>query len=80
MNIALIENKIKTPIKSLISGGMYVASITPFDENGDVDVYALQSVIEYVLAGGCDGYVVAGTTGEARSLNTKERTVLLCFP
>jgi len=42
-----------------------------------VDETALESLVEHVIAGGIDGLVLCGTTGEFASLSTAEyRTVL----
>jgi 4-hydroxy-tetrahydrodipicolinate synthase len=51
--------------------GTYTALITPF-RNGAVDVSAFQSLIERQIAGGVDGIVPVGTTGESPTLDTKE--------
>ncbi|PCJ56099.1 MAG: hypothetical protein COA79_19960 [Planctomycetota bacterium] len=68
----------QTPTKiNKITGGMYVASITPFNDKDEIDVDALLSSIEYCLGGGVEGFVIAGTTGEAHSLSLQERKILL---
>jgi 4-hydroxy-tetrahydrodipicolinate synthase len=51
--------------------GTYTALITPF-RNGAVDVSAFQSLIERQIAGGVDGIVPVGTTGESPTLDTQE--------
>ncbi|MBM3863205.1 MAG: 4-hydroxy-tetrahydrodipicolinate synthase [Verrucomicrobia bacterium] len=51
--------------------GTYTALITPF-RNGAVDVSAFQSLIERQIAGGVDGIVPVGTTGESPTLDTAE--------
>lgn len=56
-----------------VSGGLYVPLITPFDERDEVDLGAFRAIVEYVLAGGAEGLVVAGTTGEAHALSADER-------
>ena len=62
--------------ESSLTGGLYVALITPFDGNEDVDLDAFRAITEYVIAGGVDGLVVAGTTGEAHALTFDERQAL----
>ena len=52
--------------------GSIPAIVTPFKKNGDLDLEALDRIVEYQLAGGVDGIVVAGSTGEAATLNEEE--------
>lgn len=51
--------------------GTYTALITPF-RDGHVDVSAFQALIERQVAGGVDGIVPTGTTGESATLETDE--------
>jgi len=51
--------------------GSYTALITPF-RDGAVDVSALQALVERQIAGGVDGIVPCGTTGESPTLDTDE--------
>jgi 4-hydroxy-tetrahydrodipicolinate synthase len=52
--------------------GSYVALPTPF-KKGEVDYVALEHLIEWHVASGSDGLVLAGTTGEASTLTDGER-------
>ncbi|MCF7945642.1 MAG: 4-hydroxy-tetrahydrodipicolinate synthase [Spirochaetia bacterium] len=52
--------------------GLHTALITPFTENGDVDVWALQQIIEHQIEAGVDGLVPCGTTGESPTLSHQE--------
>lgn len=51
--------------------GTHTALITPF-RNGEVDVDAFEALIERQIAGGVDGIVPCGTTGESPTLGRKE--------
>jgi 4-hydroxy-tetrahydrodipicolinate synthase len=51
--------------------GTYTALITPFCD-GTIDVSAFQSLIERQIAGGVDGIIPCGTTGESPTLDTDE--------
>lgn len=51
--------------------GTHTALITPF-RDGSVDVPAFQALIERQIAGGVDGIVPVGTTGESPTLDTDE--------
>jgi len=55
--------------------GLSVALVTPF-KNGAVDTDAFARIVERLLAGGVDGLVVAGCTGEAATLTLEERDEL----
>lgn len=52
--------------------GTYTAIVTPFNRNGSVDYSCFHSLIERQVAGGVDGIVPVGTTGESPTLSTKE--------
>lgn len=51
--------------------GVYTALVTPFS-NGKVDYVKLEELVNKQIAGGVDGIVPVGTTGESPTLNTKE--------
>ena len=51
--------------------GTYTALITPF-RDGAIDVPAYQALIERQIAGGVDGVIPCGTTGESPTLDTNE--------
>ncbi len=53
--------------------GLHTAVITPFDVNGDVDYEAMRRVLDLQIAGGVNGVVVTGSTGEAATLSLPER-------
>lgn len=53
--------------------GTGVALVTPFKEDGSVDLRSLERLVEYVIAGGVDYLVVLGTTGEPATLTAEEK-------
>ena len=57
--------------------GTGVALITPFTADNQVDVPALERIVEYVIAGRVEFIVALGTTSEAPTL-TKEEKQLVC--
>ncbi len=59
------------------SGGLYVATLTPFDSVGRVDLGALRRHVTFLLDGGVDGLSPCGTTGETLYLSTGERVRVL---
>lgn len=57
--------------------GSLVALVTPFDEDDRVDYAALERLIDFHVAEGSDGLVVAGTTGESATLEKDEHAELI---
>lgn len=57
--------------------GSLVALVTPFDQQGDVDYGALRALIDFHIAEGSNGLVIAGTTGEAATLSRDEHVELV---
>jgi 4-hydroxy-tetrahydrodipicolinate synthase len=51
--------------------------MTPFTDAGDLDAPALESLAHHVLDAGATGIVALGTTAEAPTLNSAERTRVL---
>ncbi len=60
----------------MISGRMFTAMVTPFDENLEVDYAKAAQLAQFLLAHGNDGIVVNGTTGESPTLNDEEKIKL----
>ncbi|MGN6327320.1 4-hydroxy-tetrahydrodipicolinate synthase [Rhodanobacter caeni] len=59
--------------------GSICALVTPFAADGAVDLAAFGRLLDYQLAGGTQGVVVAGSTGEAHMLEPEEFDRLLAF-
>ncbi|WP_028402848.1 4-hydroxy-tetrahydrodipicolinate synthase [Ectobacillus panaciterrae] len=57
-------------------GQVLTAMVTPFDHNGEIDFNATKTLVDYLIANGTDGLVVAGTTGESPTLTTEEKIEL----
>jgi len=57
--------------------GSFVALVTPFDQDNRVDFAALKRLIDFHVAAGSDGLVIAGTTGESATLVRKEHIELI---
>jgi len=53
--------------------GTGVAIVTPFLENGDLDVVSLEKLVNHMIEGGVEYIVSLGTTGENPTLNKEER-------
>lgn len=52
--------------------GCIVAIVTPFTDNGEVDFAAYKALVDWHVASGTSGVVVAGTTGESAALSLNE--------
>ena len=53
-------------------GRVVPAMVTPFDDNGDLDVDAGVQLAKWLIGQGCDGLVITGTTGESPTLTDEE--------
>jgi 4-hydroxy-tetrahydrodipicolinate synthase len=58
-------------------GANLVAMVTPMDPDGTISEPGLASLVDHLLATGCDGIVVNGTTGEAPTLTDAESAKLV---
>lgn len=58
-------------------GSIITAIVTPFDDAGNVDEGAFVALMGHLAANGSDGIVVAGTTGEAPTLDDEEHLALI---
>ncbi len=57
--------------------GVYVPLVTPFAEDGEIDLAALESLAVHVLDEGAAGIVALATTGEPTSLDDGERAAVV---
>lgn len=51
--------------------GLYTALVTPF-RNGKIDFDALEKIVEMQIAGGADGIIPMGTTGESPAVSHED--------
>ena len=56
--------------------GLLTAMVTPFTEDGALDLDGAATLAQWLVANGSDGLVVAGTTGEAPTLSDDEKVEL----
>jgi 4-hydroxy-tetrahydrodipicolinate synthase len=59
--------------------GAYTAIVTPFTREGLVDYERFRDLIEFQIAGGIDGLVPVGTTGESPTLDYREHERVIEF-
>ena len=57
--------------------GAFTALVTPFTADGRVDEAALRRLVRWQVLAGIDGLVPCGTTGEAPTLSTDERELVI---
>ncbi len=57
--------------------GTYVAMVTPFDKNGEIDEEGFRSNINYLIENGVNGLLGAGTTGESATLTHDEHQKII---
>jgi 4-hydroxy-tetrahydrodipicolinate synthase len=61
----------------LLFGSNLVAMVTPMHPDGTISEPGLTSLVDHLLATGCDGIVVGGTTGESPTLTEAEAARLV---
>ncbi|GAA2898218.1 MULTISPECIES: 4-hydroxy-tetrahydrodipicolinate synthase [Streptomyces] len=58
-------------------GRALCAMITPFTETGTLDLDGAQHLATHLIAHGCDGLVLSGTTGESPTTTDAEKSALI---
>ena len=58
-------------------GTILTAIVTPFDAEGKVNEESFVALMAHLAENGSDGFVVAGTTGEASTLTDEEQLGLI---
>ncbi len=59
--------------------GSFVALVTPFQENGNIDWKALEGLVAWHIQEGSDGLVCCATTGESLTLSDAEKKRVISF-
>ena len=70
-------NAVEEQLHSHPFGTNAVAMVTPFTPDGAVDFDKAAELAEHLVAKGCDGLVVSGTTGESPTTTVREKLDLL---
>lgn len=60
-----------------LTTGVNCATLTPMEDDGAACIPLLEAHCRWLLAAGCDGIVLLGTTGEANSFSIDERKGIL---
>ena len=64
-------------MKDAIYGGVNAAVVTAMNDDLSIDLDRMAAHSRWLLANGCNGLGVLGTTGEAASLGVQERVTVL---
>lgn len=64
-------------MKKIKLQGAITALVTPFNEDGTVDVKALKGLVQFQIKGHIDGIVPCGTTGEIPTLDEDEYKLVI---
>ncbi len=64
-------------MRSIVMRGSLVAIVTPMHESGELDLEHFRALIDFHVAQGTDGIVVAGTTGESPTVDFDEHHLLI---
>ena len=64
-------------MKDAVYGGVNAAVLTPMNADLSIDLDRMAGHCRWLLANGCNGLGVLGTTGEANSLGISERITVL---
>jgi 4-hydroxy-tetrahydrodipicolinate synthase len=64
-------------LKNALFGGVNAAVLTAMNDDLSLDLDRMAAHCRWLLANGCDGLAVLGTTGEANSLGIQERIEVL---
>ena len=64
-------------MEDALYGGVNAAVLTPMREDLAVDLDAMAAQCRWLLANGCNGLGILGTTGEANSLGVSERLAVM---
>ena len=59
--------------------GVITAMITPFDSSGKINLSEFGKMIEHQIAGGTDGIVILGTTGEPSTMTEDEKEEVISY-
>ena len=60
--------------------GVYIISVTPFDERGALDLEGTDRLIDFYAKAGADGLTILGMMGEAPKLADQEAVAYLAHP
>ncbi len=64
-------------MKRLKAASLITAIKTPYNLEGEIDLATYDMLVEQQIAGGVEGIIVGGTTGEGQLMNWEEHLMLI---
>lgn len=64
-------------MKRLKAASLITAIKTPYNNQGEIDLQTYDQLVEQQIAGGVEGIIVGGTTGEGQLMNWEEHLMLI---
>ena len=61
----------------LIIEGSFVALVTPFNEDGNIDYDGFKTLLEFQSTNGTSAVLIMGSTGEVSALSAEERQQII---
>ncbi|MFC4273843.1 dihydrodipicolinate synthase family protein [Achromobacter aloeverae] len=59
------------------ASGVYIIAATPFGDDGELDLYSIDSLTDFYLEKGVTGFTILGMMGEAPKLSESETTTVM---
>jgi 4-hydroxy-tetrahydrodipicolinate synthase len=59
------------------ASGVYIIAATPFTDDGEVDLYSVDSLTDFYLEKGVTGFTILGMMGESPKLSEAETTLVM---
>ena len=56
---------------------IYTALVTPFNDQGNLDLPALKKLTDHLYQCGMRGFLIGGTTGESPTLTREEKEAMI---
>ena len=60
-----------------VFGSVSVAMVTPFHEDGSLDIDSAVALADHLVKQGCDSILISGTTGESPTTHQPEKDELV---
>jgi dihydrodipicolinate synthase/N-acetylneuraminate lyase len=71
-----IAISLPTPLLLQLFTGVVPALISPFNEDGSVNVDVIPKLVEFHIGSGCTGFYICGNTGEGFAMTKEERITM----
>ncbi|XP_057419105.1 4-hydroxy-tetrahydrodipicolinate synthase, chloroplastic-like [Lotus japonicus] len=75
--MSISDVKMRTSIEKIRSLRLITAIKTPYLPNGQIDLEAYDNLVNFQIAHGIEGIIVAGTTGEGQLMSLSDKIMLI---